>query len=84
MPISTMTSKGQTTIPVAVRKFLKLRPGDRVEFVMRDDGEVMLKTAKISVKQLAGILPPPQRAATLEEIQEAIEVSAVQEPYEGN
>lgn len=84
MSRSTLTSKGQTTIPLAVRDFLGLRTGDRLEFVIRDDGEVMLKAAKISVKDLAGILPRPQHAATLEGMQEAIEAGAAREPYEGD
>jgi antitoxin PrlF len=30
--ISRLTSKGQATIPVSVRKALRLKPGDRVAF----------------------------------------------------
>ncbi|WP_369123396.1 AbrB/MazE/SpoVT family DNA-binding domain-containing protein, partial [Shewanella electrica] len=33
MPTATVTSKGQITIPAAVRRALGLRTGDRVEFV---------------------------------------------------
>jgi antitoxin PrlF len=32
MMITRLTSKGQATIPVQVRKALRLRPGDRVAF----------------------------------------------------
>lgn len=38
---ATMTSKGQITVPVAVRRKMGLRPGDRVEFDQRDDGALM-------------------------------------------
>jgi antitoxin PrlF len=34
---STVTSKGQTTIPGAVRKALRIRPGDRLEYVVQGD-----------------------------------------------
>lgn len=84
MPISTMTSKGQTTIPAAIRNSLGLRAGDRLEFVLRDDGEVVLKTAKVHVSELKGILPKPKRPVTLEQMQEAIEAGAAREPYEGD
>jgi len=33
----TITSKGQTTIPKEVRKKLKLKPGDRIYWILEDD-----------------------------------------------
>jgi len=38
MPEATVTSKGQITIPVQVRKALGLEAGDRLVFELRDDG----------------------------------------------
>lgn len=37
MPHSTVTSKGQTTIPQTIRKALRIRPGDRLEFEVQGD-----------------------------------------------
>ncbi len=34
MPHSTVTSKGQTTIPGTIRKALRIKPGDRLEYVV--------------------------------------------------
>jgi AbrB family looped-hinge helix DNA binding protein len=42
---SAITSKGQATIPKAVRDHLKLKPGDRVKFFLQADGSVALRTA---------------------------------------
>jgi antitoxin PrlF len=42
MSISTLTSKGQTTIPKDIRKRLNLQPGDRLEFVIDEDGRVLV------------------------------------------
>jgi antitoxin PrlF len=57
MPIGTLTSKGQTTIPREVRDFLKLRPGDKLEFKLNPDGKtVILQAANIHVSSLRGIL----------------------------
>lgn len=42
---TTVTSKGQVTIPKAVRDMLGLKPGMKVEFKGGMDGEVILKRA---------------------------------------
>lgn len=42
---TTVTSKGQVTIPKAVRDMLGLKPGMKVEFKGGTDGEVILKRA---------------------------------------
>ncbi len=40
--MSTVSSKGQVTIPLAVRKRMGLKTGDRVTFV-RENGETVLR-----------------------------------------
>lgn len=42
---SSLTSKGQVTIPKKVRDALDLAPGSLVEFVVNQDGEVILQKA---------------------------------------
>ena len=37
MPHSTVTSKGQTTIPGKIRKALRIKPGDRLEYILEGD-----------------------------------------------
>jgi AbrB family looped-hinge helix DNA binding protein len=56
MPASTLTSRGQTTIPLAIREHLKLRPGDRLEFVINDSDEVILRPATVDVREIKGLL----------------------------
>jgi antitoxin PrlF len=41
MPTSTLTSKGQTTIPKDIRNVLNLHREDRPEFVIVEDGRVL-------------------------------------------
>jgi len=72
MAASTITSKGQTTIPGEIRKHLKLKPGDRVEFVVEADGKVVLVPATVDVRELYGLLAPAPRRASLEEMDAAI------------
>ena len=57
MPAATLTSKGQTTIPLEVREFLKLKSGDRLEFKFNADGKtVTLRPANIPISDLKGLL----------------------------
>ena len=56
MPASTLTSKGQTTIPKDVRNHLKLRTGDQIDFVIAPDGSVVIRPATVHVRELKGIL----------------------------
>jgi len=56
MPSATLTSKGQLTLPKAVRDLLRLGAGDRVDFVVKDDGTVVLRPATVDVRELKGLL----------------------------
>jgi antitoxin PrlF len=38
---STLTSKGQTTIPSEIRAGLKIKPGDRIEYVFKGDHAII-------------------------------------------
>lgn len=77
MQESTVTIKGQTTLPKDVRTALQLHPGDRVRYMILDGGEVRL-VRSLPVIQLAGFLKDrTARRASLEEIDEAIAKGAV-------
>ena len=64
---SAITSKGQVTIPKAIREYLHVKPGDRVKFFMHPDGTVVL-LPKLPVTALRGIVPPRGCPVTLEEM----------------
>jgi AbrB family looped-hinge helix DNA binding protein len=55
MPTSTLTSRGQTTIPKPIREALGLQPGDRVEFLV-EEGQVVLRRATADITELDGLL----------------------------
>ena len=59
---STLTIKGQTTLPKDIREGLNLSAGDRIRYVMLDDGQVRLLKVG-SVQRLAGILVNKGRGA---------------------
>lgn len=54
---TTLTSKGQVTIPKDVREALGLKPFDRVRFWV-EGGEARLRKAYSSLEEVAGSLPP--------------------------
>jgi antitoxin PrlF len=57
---STITSKGQLTVPQEIRKRLGLATGDRVEFVV-DEGRTVIRPARGEVnpfEKYIGILGP--------------------------
>jgi AbrB family looped-hinge helix DNA binding protein len=72
MSTSTLTRKGQTTIPARVRNHLKLRPGDKIEFVIERDGRVVLTPKNVDVRQLRGMLGRASRHLTIEQMDEGI------------
>lgn len=49
MEIAKLTSKGQLTVPVAIRKKLRLKEGDKVIFLSDEDG---IRIANASVMAL--------------------------------
>jgi AbrB family looped-hinge helix DNA binding protein len=73
MATSTLSSKGQITLPQAIRKRLRLKPGDRIDFEVGADGEVRLRPLRSDIRALKGLLKRPGRKpVSLEEMEEAI------------
>lgn len=80
MPTSILTSKGQTTIPKKVRDALKLKTGDRLEFIIESDNRVTLRPATADLIALDGLLdrsstPPVSVEAMDEAVEEAVSQS---------
>ena len=74
MPESTVTSKGQITIPKAVRERLHLETGDTVYFDIREDGTVLLVPRNEPIESFVGLLKGKtgrRRALTIEEMNPA-------------
>ena len=73
MPDATLTTKGQVTIPKAIRDHLRLDTGDRVSFVIHDDGTVVVQPVTRHVRDLAGLLHRSgRRAVSVKEMDEGI------------
>lgn len=70
MPTATLTSKGQITIPLAVRTALGLHAGAQLDFVLDDDGfkVVPLRSATATLKgRFAGRVSKPVSIAEMDE-----------------
>jgi AbrB family looped-hinge helix DNA binding protein len=72
MPAATMTSKGQITIPVKLRKALGLKPGVRIDFFEIEDGQYVLRPRNRSIMELEGCIPKLDHVVTVEEMNQAI------------
>jgi len=77
--IQTASSKGQVTIPIAIRRKLGIEPGTAVRFVERD-GLVVLEKVDTSLKSLCGILRA-RSTVSLDEMDRAVG-DAVNEQFE--
>ena len=74
---TTLTRKGQATIPKEVRDRLGVRAGGTLRFAVDDGGRVVVSAREPKISDLVGILPKPKRSATIEEMNEAIRGAAV-------
>ncbi len=69
---ATITSKGQITLPKALREHLHLAAGDRVEFILEENNVVRMVPRTTSITRLKGMLPTPKQPVSLDEMAEAI------------
>lgn len=76
MAVAKLTSKGQLVIPQVIRQHLHLQQGDSVDFIIQDDGEVVVRPATRDVRDLKNILPKPKKAVSLEEMDRAVREGA--------
>lgn len=72
MPTSTITSKGQITLPKEVREKLGVGPGDRIAFTERADGSIVVEPETVDLLTLRGLFTPSRRGVSVEEMNAAI------------
>jgi antitoxin PrlF len=69
--ISTITSKGQVTIPVELRNYLGLKPYDKVAFVIDSEGNVQLRVPRDqTISSLRGAAGSLQKKLSWDEMQQ--------------
>lgn len=73
MPTATLTTKGQVTIPKDVREHLGVDTGDRLSFVVQENGSVLVTPMTRHVRDLGGLLHRRNtRAASVEAMREGV------------
>lgn len=75
MSTATITSKGQITIPAAIRTELHIGPGDRVEFVQVASGRYEMVAATKDISRLRGMIKT-NKVVTIEEMNRAVRARA--------
>jgi AbrB family looped-hinge helix DNA binding protein len=48
MNLAKLSPNGQITVPVEIRRFLKLKEGDKILFIQRENGDVVIDNASIN------------------------------------
>jgi AbrB family looped-hinge helix DNA binding protein len=77
MSTLTMSSKGQLTVPRALREKLKLRPGSQIDARIDDEGRLVLTPILHEPEEFLARRPPkPTRTASVEEMEAGIRKGA--------
>jgi antitoxin PrlF len=72
MPSAVLTSKGQVTIPKAVRDALGLDTGDRIDFIEAETGVYHVVAATRDVRELKGIIGKPRKPVSVDDMRRAV------------
>lgn len=78
MPKATLTSKGQITLPVEVRRALRVDAGDSLIFEQKGDDAFLIRAASGDIRRLRGVVRAPSTPVTLEAMDAAIRSRARQ------
>ncbi|MFC1582507.1 AbrB/MazE/SpoVT family DNA-binding domain-containing protein [Planctomycetota bacterium] len=71
MTTSSVTTKGQVTIPKKIRDQLHLKSGDKVDFILEKDGSARMLPVSQSIDSIVGIVKA-DRKLSAEEMNAAI------------
>lgn len=79
--VAAVNNKGQVVIPVEVRQYLGIEQGDKILFVLDEEGHVELKSVKYpTIVSLRGAAGKLTRSLSWEELRETAREDRVQRP----
>lgn len=85
MAISTLTDKGQTTVPQEIRDALKVKPRQRLTWELLEDGSAVVRPQASALDLFGSLKPPkkfPGRVAEREAVSRAVGTHAAKEGTE--
>ena len=60
MAESTLTAKGQTTVPADVRALVQAKPGTKLVWSVTPDGTIIVRAKTKSILEMAGMMRAPK------------------------
>lgn len=73
MATATLTTKGQVTIPKEIREALELHTGDKIEIIVTEKREAIIRPISKKVDEIfCKLHKPGRKAVTLEAMDDAI------------
>jgi len=73
MALATLTTKGQVTIPKKIREVLKLHTGDKIEIIVTEKREAIIRPVSKKVDDIfCKLHSPGRKPVTLEAMDDAI------------
>lgn len=73
MTLATLTTKGQVTIPKIIRESLKLKTGDKIEIIVTEKREAIIRPVSKKVDDIfCRLHKPGRKAVSLEAMDDAI------------
>ncbi len=73
MALATLTTKGQVTIPKKIRESLRLHTGDKIEIIVTDKREAIIRPISKKVDDIfCKLHKPGRKAVSLEAMDDAI------------
>jgi AbrB family looped-hinge helix DNA binding protein len=52
MELAKITSKGQITLPISIRRALKLKDGDKVDFIERNGQYILINPVLLAIREV--------------------------------
>ena len=74
MELAKVTSKGQVTIPVEIRKKLHLKPGDKILFVEQEQGVTMLNSSTVALQTIQSAMEGEAESAGVKDDQDVVDL----------